>query len=274
MRSGSAPALRRRLRAAVAAGAIACASCAASPQERIGRVLEWERRPTAANLGRIREALGDPDPDVRTAALDALITLRDADAARHAGHALDDPTPTIRAAGARGLGELRVAAAVPRLARAREEDAEMTVRFRAVEALEAIGGEGAVAALVAALDDPAAEVRLAAARGCARLDPAGAFEQLARVALDDADWRVRAAAADGLGRSGSLDAVAVLEAARRDPNEFVRAAAASALRTIAPPAGEPETPRRNDLGSGVYSPTRSERPAGFARGRRSGDAAA
>ena len=52
----------------------------------------------------------------------------------------------------------------------------------------------------------------------------------ARILREDGVWEVRAQAARALGRSGDPAAVPALEDALQDENEFVRSAAANALR--------------------------------------------
>lgn len=273
------------------AGVLLLGSCASTPQDRIERVFRWQRDPSRAHVERIRGLLSDPDEDVRAAALDAVLVLHTDDASERAASALDDPSSSVRAIAARGLGDLGDPAAVPRLAARLASDPEASVRRRAAEALEMLGGPEAEAALSEALVDASRPVRLAAARACGAIDPVGCVEALATVVLNDADWEVRVAAARAIGRSGRYDAGVVLEAATRDPNEFVRAAARAALASLpaVPPAEtEPEAsgtdrpagsgtrsafPDRSGATSGVYSPPRSGRHAGSFRGRAAGHAA-
>jgi HEAT repeat protein len=48
--------------------------------------------------------------------------------------------------------------------------------------------------------------------------------------LEDPEWEIRVQAAAALGMTGREDVIPALEEAANDPNEFVRAAVASALR--------------------------------------------
>jgi HEAT repeat protein len=111
------------------------------------------------------------------------------------------------ASGAAAAAGLEVAAALrdPRLLEPafRLLDADdPTVRCRAIDAIGALGGERAAYALIARLDDPAAEVRAAAARalGHGRHWIAGA--KLAG-ALRDRSWEVRRQAGLALRRLGA-----------------------------------------------------------------------
>lgn len=222
--------------------ALLAVSCDDDPARRVAAVFSWKRDGSQASLARIRALLADPDPAVRAAALDALVSSATTDAAQSAIAALDDPDPSVRAVAAKGLGELREPSVEPRLIQLLQGDPVAQVRRRAAEALELVGGAAAASAMAEALADPSRDVRLAATRGCARLQSADCFESLARVILDDPEWDIRVAAARGLGRSGRSQAAEVLASANGDPNEFVRAAAASALasvpRATPPPPGE------------------------------------
>jgi HEAT repeat protein len=75
------------------------------------------------------------------------------------------------------------------------------------------------------------DVRLAATRGLRELDPGFAKPELARLLLEDPQYEIRVQAARALGLTGDPEIRSLLESALEDPNEFVRAAAANALRT-------------------------------------------
>jgi hypothetical protein len=97
--------------------------------------------------------------------------------------------------GAAAAVGLEVAAALsdPRLLDAafrHLESGHEAIRRRAVDAIGALGGERAAAALIGALGDPAANVRAAAARGLGRSGHWIAGAQLA-AALRDESWDVR-----------------------------------------------------------------------------------
>ncbi len=133
----------------------------------------WIRAKTAEALGGLARpesagplaaALGDADPDVRTAAVDALAAVEGARAAdRLLRSATKDPAPGPRAA------------AVEALARVRPD------------ALDALLDPGS--------KDPDPRVRVAAVLSAPRLEP-GRAVALVLAAVEDPDWRVRAQAAE------------------------------------------------------------------------------
>lgn len=218
--------------AALAGLALLVAGCEGTPQERITEIYEWKQAATPESLERIRERLRDQNADVRATAV-FVLTEKDPEGARApALAALEDDDGFVRATAARCLGDLADPAFVPVLARHVLEDADWHVRQRAVEALAAIGGPEAAAAVLPALEDPVSEVRLAAVKGTADLDPALAVTRLASIVTDDPEWEIRVQAAGALGRTASPDALGALEVAARDENEFVRAAATRALNEV------------------------------------------
>lgn len=168
-----------------------------------------------------REAIGplgamvrDPEPDVRT---NAVYTLTRLGQQPNGGPAvtpallvaLKDPEPGVR----------KVAAS----------------SFRSMEAAP----RGAVAALVAALRDPSAEVRAEAAFGLMGFHSPPAREAVPALSAafgQDPDRQVRINAARALGLMGpaAKDAVPALRSGLRDPDESVRSAAAEALQGIEP----------------------------------------
>ena len=208
----------------------AVAACAPTVEERRLAIHELKADPTEENLQRIRAGLADPDRDVRATALHALVGSGVPDAADLARHALFDRDGFVRATGARLLGELGDPAAVEVLAGLVEVDPDPVARQRAAESIARLGGELAVKVLALALGDPMERVRRTAIDGLAALDPAFARHDLARLLREDAAWEVRADAAHALALTGDPAVVADIEAGLQDPNEFVRAAAAQALR--------------------------------------------
>ena len=231
---------------ASALAALFLASCGSDPEDRIERIYSWKASSTPDSLARIRGYLKDEDRDVRATALYALISAAVPDAVQLGLGALEDEDGFVRATAAKGLGELRASSTLEALASHLGSDPDWHVRQRAAESLAAMGDPGATEPLARGLEDPVREVRLAAVRGSADLDPAASMETLARIVLDDPDWEIRAEAARALGLSHRPEAAAALEAVRSDPNEFVRAAAHAALRRVrqaaAPPATSPDPP--------------------------------
>ena len=120
--------------------------------------------------------------------------------------------------------------AVAALGRVVIEDEDYRVREWAAQALTAIGTGDAVVELTRALDDPVKEVRLAAVRGIVKRQPEAAVDTFVSMVLEDPEWEIRVQAAAALGMIGREDVIPALEEAANDPNEFVRAPVASALR--------------------------------------------
>jgi HEAT repeat protein len=237
MAGGSESALRsarrRRRLAAACFGVlllVPASGCGKSPERRIDEIYALKREGGPANIERIRGFMKDESGDVRATALHALVGLRAPDAGQLALGALQDPDGLVRQIAARGLGEMEDGTAVEALGRHLVNDEDWHVRQTAAQALLSIGGPEAVASLVRGLDDPVKEVRLAAVKGVAKLDPDAAFPALSKLALEDPEWEIRVQAAGALGRVENPEAVPVLEKAAEDPNEFVRAAATRALQ--------------------------------------------
>ncbi|MFJ9593600.1 fumarate reductase/succinate dehydrogenase flavoprotein subunit [Streptomyces virginiae] len=202
----------------------------------------------------LRAALAVPDPAVRSAALEALRALRLGDAGLYAAALADaevdvrihavrglvsvdaaaelaaaagDPAREVRVAVARGLAAVRDPAPAPLdplLA-----DADPLVRGAALGALAAVGcPDGYARTAVAALADPAWQVRAGAAAGLSAAAAEAAVPALAK-ALSDADADVRKAAVLALlAHRDSAQARAALATAVGDRDADVRAYAARA----------------------------------------------
>jgi HEAT repeat protein len=160
------------------------------------------------------------------------VRLGTPDAKERARAALGDPDGGVRATAVTCLLDLRDAEAVPLLVRVALEDADWRARRGAVEAVGTLAAKGSAGEIAGALDDVSSQVRLAAIGAVMRLGPASAVEMLARFSARESSWEVRAAATEALGRTSSSDAYAPGKAALSDANEFVRAAAAAALREL------------------------------------------
>ena len=85
-------------------------------------------------------------------------------------------------------------------------------------------------------------VRQSVVKGLARLDPSRAKTKLVQLLRDDTVWEIRAEAARTLAKSGDPDVLPALEAALEDSNEFVRSAAANAIRVHEEVAGRRPDP--------------------------------
>jgi len=173
--------------------------------------------------------------ELRTAAMDALVSLGE-EAVPDTAKALKDDRPPMRLAACAILGRIgpRAGKAATALA-ATVKDKSPEVRAAAAAAIGGLGAEGrsAVSAVAGLLKDPEWKVRLAAATALGRIGPEakGAVRNLV-AALSDEEAEVRAAAATALGRIGAAakSAIPALEALKSDPSEAVRKAAAEALR--------------------------------------------
>ena len=130
------------------------------------------------------------------------------------------------------LADLGTNAAPPLIAALKDPSAR--VREAAAGALGRIGDPRAMVPLTEALSDEAREVRMSAARALGRLEQPAATAALA-AAVADSDWVVRQEAVDSLGRLGSPQAVPSLITALDDKERLVRRDAADALAKIDDP---------------------------------------
>lgn len=216
--------------------------CADDVPQRIHHIYDLKADPTEENRARIREMLADPDHDVRATAMHALVTLGEPDGGKLALDGLEDSHGFVRSIAAKLLGDLGDRRSLDVLIDRLENDPEDIVRQRAAEALETLGGEGALTGLARGLDDPMENVRLASIKGLRKLDPGFDVPALARLLLEDTSWEIRVQAATALGDTGLAEVRPVLEAALGDANEYVRSAAANALRQDLTEAGHNPPP--------------------------------
>ena len=221
----------------------ALGGCSQSSEERISSIYELRRGEISAqDEETIRGFLEDPEGDVRATALFSLAAIPVADAVELALEGLQDPEFFVRMTAAKLLGDLGDPVAVPALADRLRFDEDWHVRQRAAEALGRLGGATASEALAEGLDDPLKEVRLASVEGLAANDPSVATTTLRRMVRSDSEWEVRVRAARALGSIGTEEVRGDLEAALEDDNEFVRSAAAYAIRLLDPDEGEAVAP--------------------------------
>ena len=220
----------RLIRIAAAAILATSLGCSDSPEERREEIYDLKSDASPENIQRIRARLEDQDGEVRAYALHALVRLGVPDATSLAIDGLSDSDSYARKIAARALEDLADPSAVAALGRVVIEDEDYRVREWAAEALAAIGTGDAVVELTRALDDPVKEVRLAAVRGIVKRQPEAAVDTFVSMVLEDPEWEIRVQAAAALGMIGREDVIPALEEAANDPNEFVRAAVAGALR--------------------------------------------
>jgi putative membrane-bound dehydrogenase-like protein len=199
------------------------------------KVVDWEK--TGLVLETIRGLLGDEAVAVRLAAVTAVRETRDREAlAALRGQVDRDPDTSVRAAAAKALGALEDKEALPILiASIRSPGTPDPVRDAALEAVETIGSDLAVKALVDLLEhgdtDASRRPRVLAALGRFKAPSAVAP---ALKSLEDSSPEVRAAAAEALGKIGQLDGVGGALRARLDDRAVdVRKAAMAALGALA-----------------------------------------
>jgi HEAT repeat protein len=193
----------------------------------VGVVPEREAIPLLA------QALADPQPEVRRAAVKSARRLK----GRAAAHALAAAAPHEADAGvkeemARSLGGPRgVEARVALGELAKEQGA---VGAAAAAALFGAGDAGAKARVEAALADSRPEVRRAALEAAAAA-PSAAFVPLLETALADKTFELRLLAAETLSRlaAKSPATTTVLKSALAEKDAGVRARAAGALLRLA-----------------------------------------
>jgi HEAT repeat protein len=204
--------------------------CEQSPAQRRTSIYELQANPTEKNIQKLRGYLEDSNRDVRATALNVLVGLEVPDAVDLSLEALRDEDGFVRSIATKLLGDTHDPSHADALAERLLQDPDARVRQRAAEALARVGGPRATEALAQALDDPMQEVRLAAVSALRKLGPGPAKQGLARLLREDEVWEVRVQAAHALGLTGDPEVVPLLEAALGDQNEFVRSAAANALR--------------------------------------------
>ena len=159
-------------------------------------------------------------------------------------HAPDTLLPALLArlerAGAHFSGEPSLEAYLAAL-----YDPAWQVRAGAIQGLAALGARVPIETLVAAMDDEDASVRAAAIRALGSLGERAPLESLV-AALQDPEWPVREIAALTLGSLGKRAPVEALVAAVHDENVFVCRAAALALvqahfATVSTPVAQTQT---------------------------------
>ncbi|MBM4318919.1 MAG: HEAT repeat domain-containing protein, partial [Deltaproteobacteria bacterium] len=214
--------------------------------EALGRIGASEAR------GELLALLGDPDPDVRVVAAQALVVLGETPAAEPrwvpywvsegawgllaglgegaveplAG-VLGDPDPARRRGAVEALARIGNGAAVAPLIRVLG-DGESEIRRMAASALGRLAAAEAVAPLIQLLGDPGSEPEAARALGAIG---EAAVEPLAR-ALACGDPTVRCWAAEALGLTGRAEALPPLLAALELPDAALRQRVLEALSRL------------------------------------------
>ncbi|WUL95620.1 fumarate reductase/succinate dehydrogenase flavoprotein subunit [Streptomyces caniferus] len=167
-------------------------------------------------------ALHGPDAVVRSAAVEVLRALRLGDRALFAA-ALGDPAVEVRLQAVRAL----VSVDAPDALRGAATDPSREVRVAAAHGLGTVGGPGDLALL---LRDEDLLVRAAALAALATTGCPPPYDAAAVAALGDPAWQVRAGAATALAAAEPELAVSALRSALRDGHADVRKAGVLALR--------------------------------------------
>ncbi|WP_186161674.1 HEAT repeat domain-containing protein [Burkholderia gladioli] len=187
----------------------------------------------------LRRWAGRPEPFVARAVLRALRELRHADAYEPALAALDSDDAELRLEAVAVLGWLKDPRALPAVAVLATGDTRAEVRRAAAGALGFSGDQRdagpVVEALLAALSDPAWQVREEAATTLGKLRAAAAVAALG-AALEDPYWQVRLRATRALGLIGERSAGAGIAALLTHAISNLRKEAALALGELRDPA--------------------------------------
>lgn len=131
---------------------------------------------------RLLQALGDERAEVRRAAIDQVVAVRDLRAQEQLVRMFDDPEPGVRRAAVFACGQLKLAVArAPLVQRIADQDTDPALRRDAMAALGRIGGEGVFSVLQRALASPVQADRDAALRGLGELRDERAADQLASI---------------------------------------------------------------------------------------------
>ncbi|MEW2397450.1 fumarate reductase/succinate dehydrogenase flavoprotein subunit [Streptomyces sp. NPDC046862] len=181
--------------------------------------------PDAALREGLTEALSEPDPVVRAAALDVLRALRLGGTELFA-RALSDPDIAVRIEAVRALVSVDAAQSLARAA----GDESREVRVTVAKALAGVGaGHPERTVLHELTEDADPLVRGAAFASLASAACPAPLGARAVEALDDGAWQVRAGAATALATADPTVAVPALAGALADPNADVRKAAVLSL---------------------------------------------
>ena len=158
-----------------------------------------------ASVAPLLELLDHDDADVRCWAIWALAQTGVCQVVPPLIASLDDADCDVRICAAMALGELRATEAAPLLVAQLESWSGLLTRC-AADALEKIG-EGAVPALVKALEHPKSQVRMWAARALGRIGSTAAVEPLCQVYLYDESYLAQYYAEEALRGMGLLEMV-------------------------------------------------------------------
>lgn len=191
---------------------------------------------------RVLAALTDPRPEVRRAALDEAVSLRDVRSFPRLLQMLEDPDRGVRQATVFAVGQLQVAAAQrPLIAMIASAETPPSLRRECLRALGRVGGEGAFAILQrAVLEAPAKEDRDAALRGLGELKDPRAAQLLAELVVIANGTETADLARFYLQRQGAGMAVPALRAQMQATSAERRAPLVLLLGRFQDPQAVPE----------------------------------
>jgi len=192
------------------------------PRERVTAARELALLAARSNLDRLAHDLTNPSEAARQKAVQLMAETGDRRAIPALRELLStEEEPTVLAEICRSLARLGATEAVASLKHLSRQTADMNVHKAATEAARALE----------APDQPPADGDIAVT--ISDLQEAG-MEELLLSLLGDPSPQVRVHAADGLGRVESVKSLpALVDLLERDPQEFVRLAAAEAVGAIA-----------------------------------------
>jgi HEAT repeat protein len=203
------------------------------PAVRVAAVEAWKTAKPSEAPPQIVDLVNDLDPGVRAATIDMLAATRSPQALEAAHAGFRDPQLEVRLAAIAALGDIDDPAADALLGEAASSAGNM-VRAAAVEALAQRGDENAV---FTAAKDNDSMVRTAAARALRRVAGQRAVPT-AEALIADRSMSVRRAAIDAVAKWPLADAGPLLFAALNDGASDTRKAAHEALKTLWPAAPE------------------------------------
>jgi HEAT repeat protein len=220
---------------------IVFAGCRESVDTRIRHAYAFARHPTDAKKSRLEALLRDEDRDVRATALVAMESVDHARALQMALGALDDSDGLVRAAAVNVLAIRADPAMILGLAARAVNDPVWQVRSAALDAISSSDEPAVREAFARALSDSVRHVRRAALRAGIQHPGLLPADRLSDLVVRDPDWENRVDAAHALGGAKDPAAYTGLDAAVRDPNEFVRSTADRERKNLQR-AGVPRAP--------------------------------
>jgi HEAT repeat protein len=187
---------------------------------------------------RIRSALAQGDADGVAKAYTSYRKLRNGDdtdllrslATATLGQALASPSPKLKMIAIDAVAEAEIHELADQVASRMEDDDERVVATAAVAVLRGFPDAPRIAKAMLQADSP--EARRIAVDGIGRKVGRLAIDDIERAANDN-DPRVRRTAIRWLGQLNDGDGLAILDKRMKDPDDSVRAAAATALAHIA-----------------------------------------